>query len=64
MDDSTLLLLLYVFVAPLGALAFYFVVRWVVTRLPGRTRRDLEEVKQRLATIEEIVAHLAKQEPR
>ena len=60
MDESTLLLLLYVGAMPLLGLAIYFFVRWVIRRFPGKTRRDLEDVKLRLATIEEVVTHLSR----
>jgi hypothetical protein len=60
MDDSIPLLILYVFATPLSILALFFVVRWAMKRFPSQTRRDLEELKRRLVTIEEILTHLSK----
>jgi hypothetical protein len=62
MDDSTAYMILYLVATPLSVLALYFVLRWAISRFPSQTRRDLEEVKRRLATIEEIVTHMAKRE--
>lgn len=62
MDEPTRLLIFYLVAGPLGALALYFALRWALHRFPTRTRRDMDELKRRLATIEEIVTHLAKQE--
>ena len=64
MEEPTLLFLVYVVATPVAGVVLALLLRWVFRRFPSRTRRELDDLKMRVRTLEDVVEHLAKKDAR